>query len=163
MCVCVCVCVCCVCIQVLVCVCKVCECDMCSRKETQRLIARKNIIGSSKLLIIFAESGHTDGRGSMANHSVRIFHLGILINVPLTGSNLRGSPAIHLDLHFFIILQLLGRFFSNKLYFLLWIIHFIESDNQFLCISQNNYISEAPSNTELNYAFNIKHIGNTDI
>ena len=44
----------------------------------------------------------------------------ILIAVPLTGSNMRGSSVINLEsLHvcFLIFLHFLGRFFSNQLYF----------------------------------------------
>ena len=60
------------------------------------------------------------------------FPFAILVAVLLTGCNLRGSPAIYLNLGFFIFLQFLGRFFSNQLLSPLKMIHFIKSDNEFL-------------------------------
>ena len=72
--------------------------------------------------------------------TVREFPVGDLIAVPLTGSNLRGSPAIYsIYVSWPIFLKVTNFISSCK------IIHLIKSDNQFLFISQNNKIAEAPS------------------
>ena len=92
-------------------------------------------------------TGHTVGRGSLANHSARNFRWQIwllfhwLVVICEDPRNLLWS--MFLDIY-----TVSGPFFSFQTNFIssCKITHFMKSDNQFPFISQNNKIAEAPSN-----------------